>query len=113
MIAVTPNLMSMLYSALRATPPFCRWKLPPASELIFKVSRSVNELGTHEFTEGTHIIELSANKNSTLQTMIETMAHEMVHVREYQLYRKTAHGRRFQKLAEAVCKIHGFDPKAF
>jgi len=41
------------------------------------------------------------------------MAHEMIHVRQFLRREPATHGKRFQKMAESICRRHGFDPLGF
>jgi hypothetical protein len=46
-------------------------------------------------------------------SIFTTMAHEMIHVRQFLRREPTTHGKRFQKMAESICRRHGFDPLGF
>jgi hypothetical protein len=46
-------------------------------------------------------------------TLVETMAHEMIHARQQQARTctpNTEHNAEFQRLAALVARHHGFDP---
>jgi hypothetical protein len=113
MIPVTQKLVENIYVMLKTTPPFARWKMPPVAAMKFKIIRSRNSHGTHEFDGRRHVLEISSRTNQTLATLIGTVAHEMTHIREYELHLSTGHGPRFQRLASLVCRHHGFDIGAF
>lgn len=108
----TEDTLRAAYAFLDETPPFNRWNLPDAEDVIFRVVRTPAMHGWHNYLEGKHQIGISRPK-STLN-LIMTMAHEMVHVREWQLkVRGPAHGAAFQKLAWQICGHHNFDPTTF
>lgn len=110
---LTPEILEASYEYLRSTLPFRRWKLPPAEEVEFHVIRKPGLFGDCETVGDQHIIRVSTAKVGRTQTLIETMAHEMVHVRLNGLGVKSEHGSDFRRLASQVCRHHGFDPKTF
>jgi SprT-like family len=114
-LAITPAMLEATYELLRTTPPFKGWKLPPAEEVAFLILRTKRQFADHTCENGGHIIRVSQTRHKTIRTLIETMAHEMVHMRETQLgvRKDIAHGAEFKKLAKIVCSYHGFDPGTF
>ncbi len=114
MLNLTPELMEATYELLRLTPPFKAWKLPEADAVAFHVIGSVHQ-ADHCMVGDMHQIRISANKHKTLRALTETMAHEMIHCHEAQLKLRSdvAHGAKFQRFADRVCKIHGFDRGQF
>lgn len=100
------------YELLRGTKPFKRWKLPPARELNFRVSQGdLYAWYVHNDKE----LSVSQRKNHRLSSMLQSMAHEMVHL---YLARKGVkhwdkHGAEFNRLARSVCKHHGFEEATF
>lgn len=118
-LRLTPRLMHDFYKAFSRTPPFGQkgWRLLPADEVIFKVSRTLH-LGDHSYTPGKkdHAIALSELRHGHLHTMLVTLAHEMVHL--VQAVEKTEtpkaeHNADFRRRAKIVCRAFGFDPKEF
>lgn len=116
MLTLTPDLLAVTYDLLRHTEPFRRWRLPAASALKFKVTRSKDEFGYCEH-EGTTLLHIACSdrKHGQLPALLMTMAHEMVHVRLALKdgHKAPAHGAEFQRHADRVCRIHGFDRKTF
>jgi hypothetical protein len=116
---ITPDILEAAYRYLMATPPFRRWKLPDADEVEFHVIRVDDRRGDwncyQKKSGGGHIIRISAKLIGRTQSLIEAVAHEMVHARCEMLGDKTAspHGGSFKRLAGQVCRHHGFDPKLF
>lgn len=116
MLHLTPAILEAAYELLRLTPPFKRWKLPPADELEFRATRlsdgSQGECWLRK--DKTLCLTVNPERHHTLTAALTTLAHEMVHVREYKLgITSTSHGKVFDKLAGKVCKIHGFDRGQF
>lgn len=112
-IRLSPAVLIGAYEFLRATPPFHRWKLPDSDDVEFRVVREPL-YGFHQ--EGDHhIIGISEKKVGHTDTLIATMAHELIHLHQAMkgTTDKGEHGPEFRKLAAQVCKLHGFDPKSF
>jgi hypothetical protein len=117
-LRLTPDILAAAYEYLRATPPFRGWRLPHADEIGFTVSRHRDRhshlIGYVRSTEAE--IAVSEMVVGSSLTLIEAMAHEMVHLKQH-LRRsetsKTAHNAEFRRLAALVCRHHHFDPKTF
>jgi hypothetical protein len=112
-LPLTPEILAASYGFLRATPPFCRWKLPPADVVEFRVIRNRKIHGDHSLYEGRHRIRISEGAVAHTDTLVLSMAHEMIHVKLDSEGVKSEHGSDFHRLAKLVCKYHGFDPKMF
>lgn len=108
---LTKELLSASYDLLLLTPPFVRWKMPPSDEITFSITRSIDTRG---FATGIDKIGISERNVGRFETLLPTMAHEMVHVYNHvKGHNRSAHGAEFQRCAALVCKYHGFDPKMF
>jgi len=120
-MVLTPDILRAAYAYLAETQPFREWNLPDAEDVGFEVvnnhdihgacwAPTMNETGQFR-------IAISDTKHNHTLSLMQTMAHEMVHVHEYQTclrkpsYRK--HGKVFQGFACEVCAEHGFDPGQF
>jgi hypothetical protein len=116
-LKLTPHILRAAYELLSITEPFCRWNLPEGEDIVFKVARDPHTFGWHVKGHGQpHTIAVSAGKVSQLPTLLETMAHEMVHVHEFQigLRGKNEKTVAFKKFSAQVCRVHTcFDPKSF
>lgn len=113
-VKLTPAVLARAYSLLSETPPFARWKLPPAESVKFRVTRAKGLAGYYDFIGGQHIIGVSSRSVGYLPALLATVAHEMVHLHLRLAGRgNVQHGPAFQRLAKSVCKRHGFDPKEF
>jgi len=121
MLHLTPEMLVAAYELLRTTPPFKRWKLPEADDIEFHVTSDNSASGQYTYARTVktvlwHRIEISNVFNKTLSQVLETMAHEMCHLRQRSSDRCTrslTHGPKFKRLAAQVCRRHGFDEAAF
>src|SRR6185312_8275148 len=118
-LRLSPKMLLAAYEYLRATPPVNGWKLPPADEVEFRVVHHKKNSGwwcrrTAKEDEG-HIIAIAANRLSNMNGLLNTMAHEMIHL--YQSAKKsetrTDHIAEFAKLMTRVCRVHGFEEMLF
>lgn len=107
---ITPEMARAAYELLRTTPPFKRWKLPPAEEVEFRVTTSRKVAAIAFKGPQGHRIDVSARHNGTLATLVMTVAHEMVHFRQTE---KAEHGAEYRRLARQVCRHHTWDEKLF
>lgn len=114
MIHLTPELLEQLYETLRITRPFKGWKLPPGDEVSFHVNNSYSPMALY-YWDGKHNIRLSQMRNVTLNAATMALAHEMIHLREKKLNLRQdiGHGKVFRRMAEQVCRHHGFDRGLF
>ena len=117
-LPLTPDLLAAAYDFLSLTPPFNGWNLPPSEEIGFKVSRSRRWFARYRWDGSRHTIEASSNSIAYSDTLMAKMSHEMIHLHLEELGmdgRGTpdTHSGAFRHMAEEVCKVHGFDPKAF
>lgn len=115
-LTLTPDALRAAYEFLCETPPFNRWNLPSGEDVKFRVADSKQHFGWHTFDGQRHEIAVSRALVGQTVTLIETLAHEMIHVHE----RHTGtckpgveHSAAFNRWAAQVCRAHGFDPKAF
>jgi hypothetical protein len=112
-LRLTPDMLAAAYDFLRATEPFRGWKLPEAEEVGFHILKTRSHSADYSFENGVHLIRISAARNGHAASLIATMAHEMVHLRQQMLGDRGHHTTRFRKMAARVCRVHGFDPKTF
>ena len=112
-LRLTPEVLAGSYRFLLMTQPFDKWGLPDTGDVKFKVIRNRRHCGDHGFINGHHEIRVSASLIGHTTNLIQTMAHEMVHIRCMEMGDKSDHGEMFQRYARIVCRYHGFDPKLF
>jgi hypothetical protein len=115
-LPLTPAVLEAAYRFLQSTKPFCSWKLPDADDVEFRVAHCKLWHGLFDSgTDGTPRISVSSWSVGRTESLIETMAHEMIHLylEESGMDDRGEHGERFYKAAATVCRYHGFDPKRF
>ena len=105
---VGPDMVEAAYSFLLTTPPFRGWRLPPADDVEFCIMRTNAFYADYIFINGRHRIRISHTICRTVSTLIVAVAHEMVHVKT-----GMAHGAKFKRAADTVCKQLGFDRGTF
>ena len=113
-LRLTPDVLAAAYDFLRHTPPFKGWRLPESDEIAFHVVRDPTihaDFGVDN--DGGPLIRVSATCNGHTITLLQSMAHEIVHLRQHLIGAKDAHGASFKRMAKAVCAAHGFDIKVF
>ena len=113
---LTPEMLEKSYDLLRVSPPFRRYSLPPSEEITFHVGRTRHLQGEYDHVRDVgHVITISDGKIGRLVSLIEVMAHEMIHLyqREKKSETPAQHNVEFRRLAKIVCRHHGFDPKLF
>lgn len=116
MLHLTPDMLDATYELLRLTPPFKSWRLPPADELEFRATNMKGQDQAYCHHDGTrHVIAIATNRHRTLASLTATMGHEMVHLHLDLAYPRDRahHGRRFQRCADMVCRIHSLDRGQF
>jgi hypothetical protein len=98
---------------LRVLKPFSGWSLPTVDTIKFVVSSDTDCLGTYIFDDELekHIITISKEKNGHLETVIKTMAHEMIHMKRHNTQHWDKHDIVFRKYAITVANELGFDPQ--
>lgn len=112
---LTPAILKNIYCMLYCCDPFSKWKLPLPEQIKFVVNSDPDVMGTYLYDDGEkweHIITISNARCGFLETVIRTMAHEMIHMSFYR--RKGSkwaqHGKEFRARCHMVGKELGFDP---
>jgi len=112
-LRLTPDMLAAGYDFLRSTQPFKNWRLPEGEELGFHVVRRTSLSADFGVEEGIPFIRVSEASNGHTATLLASLAHEMIHLRQHLTGDRELHGPRFQRMAALVCAAHGFDPKIF
>lgn len=113
-LRLTPDILRGAFDFLKTTPPFSRWRLPESDDIEFHVGRAKDCLGHYEGGEtAEHRIAVHETGVGFTITLLEVMAHEIIHLRLANTKDCRGHGAAFKRLARLVCKYHGFDPKRF
>lgn len=116
MLHISPDDMARGYELIRHSKPYNAWKLPHADEVEFHASPMKGRDQAEYFWNGTrHVIRLNTRKHHTFESMLLTLRHEMLHVREKMagLRFDIKHGRDFKRWANQVCRIHVLDRGQF
>lgn len=108
MYPVDPEDVAAVYDMLRALRPFRRWKLPPSESVKFFIRPMPKESAEWRYDGTTHEVHISALNIGHLDNLVQSVAHEMIHIS----IGKPGHGTEFKRRAKLVCKW-GFDPKSF
>ena len=112
-LRLTPDSLSTMYEYLRTTRPFCTWGLPHADEIGFHVVKNRAADADFIVINGVPTIRVSEHGVGQTDTLAATVGHEACHLRQHLKGWALNHGARFQTMAKAVCKEHGFDSKTF
>lgn len=116
---ITPDMAEAAYNFLKTTPPFKRWRLPSSNKIEWIITRNKTYMGRCTSYSDKHdkfTIEISLVKCTNTESLIETIAHEMVHMRQRisKGFRKElGHGGDFSRMADQVCQKHGFNRDYF
>ena len=116
---LTRETMAAAYDLLVSTPPFCRWNLPDSDDIEFKVARDPHNFGWFTASgrgkKRKYLIAVSNRKVEYLSSLLATMAHELIHLHldMTRQDKKGEHNGAFNAIAKNICRLHGFDPKAF
>ena len=112
-LKLTPDMLAAAYDFLRTTEPFRGWRLPEAEEVGFHVVRDQKLSADFAVEDGMPLIRVSEVHNGLAVTLLATLAHEMIHLRQHLTNDREHHGPRFRRMRARVCAVHGFDPKTF
>ena len=106
---ITVESCKAVYNMLRHLPPFNKYELPRPSEIEFVIVHDPELYGS--YCPEPHCITISTAKQSHLQTLQQTIAHEMVHLILYlQGKRYELHNKNFYKLTHEVANLYGWEP---
>jgi SprT-like family len=113
---LTPKRLRAVYEMLLAFPPFSRWNMAAPEDVTFIVLKGKEICGEWVFDDPTHQIRISKPRHAHLINVIMTMAHEMVHLHQYEtgVYNdEDPHDEAFHAAAAQICDIFGFDVGQF
>ena len=115
MLHITPEMARSAYEYLRTCPPFRRWHLPDPNKIEWIVTGRRDAMAWCRIDKP-YQIRISQPRITNTQSLIESMAHEMIHLRQALIGQRTDtinHGKKFKKLADSVCRKHGFNRDYF
>lgn len=111
---LTPEALARTYDSLRAFSPITSWKLPPSHAIEFRV---VRVRGLHgKASHSPFVIAISELCVGHYNTLVQTLAHEMVHIKLFLDGHKRwdrHYTSAFQRHAARVCREMGWDALAF
>ena len=114
-LPLTPEILAASYDYLCCTPPFDKWNMPSSEDVKFSVIKTKDRTAHYCQRNGVHVIAVSSAYVGRHESLISSMAHEMVHLHMSQTCwnRRNPHDAAFQKFADQVCRIHEFDRLIF
>lgn len=114
-LILNKHILAAAYNYLANTQPFYKWNLPEADDVRFVVTRTRHRDGEYLYYARQHFIYISSAGHGHTNTLMKTMAHEMIHVHEQHAKAcgRGEHSAAFGRWAEQVCKVHGWDVKSF
>ena len=115
-LPLSPHMLAAVYDFLRECPPFKAWKLPHSDEIAFEVVRDPTLHGYYQRTKQQHRIGVSSAAVGQTNSLIEVLAHEMIHLRQAIAKTEThgaQHNAEFRRIGQLVCRLHGWDSKMF
>ena len=108
---ITVSFLECLYETFRQRPPFNNF--PDASQIEFEIVYNHDCIG--EYTPEPHRILISTKYCKTLEAVIYTLLHEMIHMRIYLDSPKTEaytkHDKKFDAYTKQVCSMYFLDPQ--
>ena len=123
---ITPEMCRAGYEYFRTTLPYRRWRLHAATRVAFVLPTSAELYGSVFYPAGVGSrikprMEVSDHRNWCTDVLMRTLAHEMLHLRQFQLDgwrivdndKEYGHGPDFQAMAKLVCRRHGFNLETF
>lgn len=113
---LTVENLAATYTLLLTCKPFRNWKMPPAEQVSFRVTRDRHYCGQYGVDGKEHQIDISARRCTHITTMMQTMAHEMLHLAQRVRKRETnntQHNFDFIASAARISMELGFDPGDF
>ena len=116
-LRITPEMLAASYEFLRVSAPFRAWGLPDADEVEFHVIAARDRRGHYcRGVSARHRIAVSSANVGHSETLLRTVAHEMLHLYQNERCSETPnaeHNAEFRRFARIICLHHGFDPRAF
>lgn len=116
-LPITPAVLEAAYAYLCATSPFKGWRLPPADEVEFCVTRHRDRSADHTTycRSLDHVVRVSAYHTKTTLDLMECIAHELIHMRQTRRKTETKqeHNAEFKRINRMVARIHGWPVETF
>jgi len=106
----TANNLEAMYLMLCQMKPFSYWELPNTAEINFVITNEEDAYGSYVFDDDIHIITISKAKCSHFETILKTLAHEMIHMKRFKTKHWDKHDAVFRRYAKSIADEFGFDP---
>jgi uncharacterized protein YjaZ len=108
---MTPSAKTLeaMYLMLCQMKPFKTWTLPNTAEINFVVTDEEDAYGSYVFDNDMHIITISKAKCSHFETILKTLAHEMIHMKRFKTINWDKHDAVFRKYATSIANEFGWD----
>lgn len=89
--------------------------MPHADEVEFGVTRHRDRQAdhTHYLRTKEHIIRVSSYHVRTSLGLIEAVAHEMLHLRQWRVRKSSGHDTWFNKTSARCARFHGWEIEVF
>lgn len=123
---ITIDVMRQTYELLAACPPFVDWNLPPSEDISFGRTHLKDLRGryyAHAYAGHTkdaskikkQLIRINPRYNRTMDDLLQTMAHEMIHLHEHRsgMMTQAQHSEAYLMIARDICKRYGWRSDSF
>jgi len=111
---ITPENLRCLYIFLQSVEPFNKWRsMPKVDECVFEVAffdPLDMDLGSYIYCDDKHHICVNAKRHSHLDTIVRTLAHEIVHSLRGKTKKYMLHDDWFRERSAAIGIAMGYDP---
>lgn len=111
---ITPKILEAIYLTLAKCEPYLKWDLPPSELCRFQIVDDHTVMATYEYDESLskpHIFSISQARCGHYDTVVRSMAHEMIHCSRHKSGKWTLHDAMFKRRKTSVGIELGFDPK--
>ena len=114
-IPLNAEMLAHIYDYLACQPPFSKWNLPPSEDIKFSISRKRDRFAHYQCIGSDHHIVVSSHFVGRHETLVATVAHEMIHLHceLAGITTSNPHDATFHKYADRICKLHEFDRLIF
>ena len=105
----TSKTLESMYLMLCQMKPFKYWNLPNTACINFVVTDEEDSYGTYVFDDDIHVITISKAKCSHFETILKTLAHEIIHMKRFRSKVWDQHDATFRRFAKQVADEFGWD----
>jgi hypothetical protein len=115
-LKITVSMLRASWDYHAASGPMVKWNLPPGEDVDLRLGRAKSSTYALTWHDKDRLwITFNTHLHGTSDTLHRSMAHEMIHwyMSHNHIKDTSDHGPVFQSYALAICKFHGYDPRAF